>query len=56
MKKLYTLSFLIALGALFSCTPKDNPEKPDETPAEVPAETRTLTFVLPAIDVEEGEE
>ena len=57
MKKLYILSLLIAaFGLLFSCKPQDNPEPDDKTPSEVPAETRTLTFVLPAIDVEEGEE
>ena len=56
MKKLlYNISLLIAAAfVIYSCD-HTTPEEPDDTPVEEPAETRTLTFVLPDIQVGPGE-
>ena len=53
MKTIDKVSILCILALAFSCGQKDEPApvKPEPQP-----ETRTLTFVLPSIDLEEGEE
>ena len=53
MKTIDKVSILCILALAFSCGQKDEPApvKPEPQP-----ETRTLTFVLPAIELQEGEE
>ena len=57
MKKIYQIAILCILALVaFSCQPKVDPTPdPDPTPVVNPV-TRTLTFILPELVLEEGEE
>ena len=54
MKTIDKVSILCILALAVSCGQKN--EEPAPVKPEVQPETRTLTFVLPSVEVEEGEE